>query len=228
MLLGAVVQVFEDFRYTDHTETGDTATLAFSARVGGPRARRDRPAALRRRREDPRDGGLRAADERRHALADGDGAEARGDGRPDRLGAGAAGAGPELVQARGQLRPSAPGGARSRAGSRARTGRRRGRRAPPRRSRAGCRCSRRAAARMSSSGCSRTAARGRCRRWRSAANGTSERPSMVSPALALVSCDDRRRQVDVADRLLPDGVRREAGAADRPAARGWTPRRGRP
>ena len=34
MLLDAVVQVFEDFRYTDHTETGDTATLAFSARVG--------------------------------------------------------------------------------------------------------------------------------------------------------------------------------------------------
>ena len=28
------MQVFEDFRYTDHTETGDTATLAFSARVG--------------------------------------------------------------------------------------------------------------------------------------------------------------------------------------------------
>jgi SnoaL-like protein len=34
MLLGAVSQVFEDFRYTDHTETGDTATLAFSAKVG--------------------------------------------------------------------------------------------------------------------------------------------------------------------------------------------------
>lgn len=33
-LLGAVAQVFEDFHYTDHTETGDTATLAFSARVG--------------------------------------------------------------------------------------------------------------------------------------------------------------------------------------------------
>ncbi len=33
-LLGAVVRVFEDFRYTDHTETDDTATLAFSARVG--------------------------------------------------------------------------------------------------------------------------------------------------------------------------------------------------
>jgi SnoaL-like domain len=34
MLLGAVVRVFEDFRYTDQTETGDTAMLAFSARVG--------------------------------------------------------------------------------------------------------------------------------------------------------------------------------------------------
>ena len=34
MLLGAVVQVFEDFRYTDHVETGNAATLAFSARVG--------------------------------------------------------------------------------------------------------------------------------------------------------------------------------------------------
>jgi SnoaL-like domain len=34
MLLGTVVQVFEDFRYTDHTETGDTATLAFSCRIG--------------------------------------------------------------------------------------------------------------------------------------------------------------------------------------------------
>ena len=34
MLLGAVVQVFEDFRYTDQVETGDSAALAFSARVG--------------------------------------------------------------------------------------------------------------------------------------------------------------------------------------------------
>ena len=34
MLLGAVAQVFEDFRYTDQTETGDAAALAFSARVG--------------------------------------------------------------------------------------------------------------------------------------------------------------------------------------------------
>jgi hypothetical protein len=32
--LGAVVQVFEDFRYTDQVETGETAVLAFSARVG--------------------------------------------------------------------------------------------------------------------------------------------------------------------------------------------------
>jgi SnoaL-like domain len=34
LLLGAVSQVFEDFRYTDHIETGDAAALAFSARVG--------------------------------------------------------------------------------------------------------------------------------------------------------------------------------------------------
>jgi SnoaL-like protein len=33
-LLGAVSQVFEDFRYTDQVETGDVATLAFSARIG--------------------------------------------------------------------------------------------------------------------------------------------------------------------------------------------------
>jgi hypothetical protein len=34
MLLGAVSQVFEDFRYTDQVETGEAAALAFSARVG--------------------------------------------------------------------------------------------------------------------------------------------------------------------------------------------------
>jgi hypothetical protein len=34
MLLGAVVQIFEDFRYTDQVETGDTAVLVFEARVG--------------------------------------------------------------------------------------------------------------------------------------------------------------------------------------------------
>jgi SnoaL-like domain len=34
MLLTAVSQVFEDFRYTDHVETGDAAALAFSAQVG--------------------------------------------------------------------------------------------------------------------------------------------------------------------------------------------------
>jgi hypothetical protein len=34
MILGAVAQVFEDFRYTDQVETGDTAMLAFSTRVG--------------------------------------------------------------------------------------------------------------------------------------------------------------------------------------------------
>jgi ketosteroid isomerase-like protein len=34
MLLGAVAQVFGDFRYTDQVETGDSAALMFSARVG--------------------------------------------------------------------------------------------------------------------------------------------------------------------------------------------------
>jgi hypothetical protein len=34
VLHGAILKVFQDFRYTDHTETGDTAMLAFSARVG--------------------------------------------------------------------------------------------------------------------------------------------------------------------------------------------------
>lgn len=34
MILGAVLEVLEDFRYTDQVETGDVAALAFSARVG--------------------------------------------------------------------------------------------------------------------------------------------------------------------------------------------------
>jgi SnoaL-like domain len=34
MLLTAVAQVFEDFRYTDQVEMGGAAALAFSARVG--------------------------------------------------------------------------------------------------------------------------------------------------------------------------------------------------
>ena len=34
VVLAAVVQVFEDFRYTDQVEDGDTAVLMFSARVG--------------------------------------------------------------------------------------------------------------------------------------------------------------------------------------------------
>jgi len=33
-LLGAVVRVFEDFRYVDQIETGDSAALVFKARVG--------------------------------------------------------------------------------------------------------------------------------------------------------------------------------------------------
>ena len=34
VLLGAVVQVFEDFRYVEQVETGDTAVLVFEARAG--------------------------------------------------------------------------------------------------------------------------------------------------------------------------------------------------
>jgi len=34
VLLGTVAQVFEGFHYTGQIETGDTAVLAFSARVG--------------------------------------------------------------------------------------------------------------------------------------------------------------------------------------------------
>jgi hypothetical protein len=34
MILGAVVQVFEEFRYTDQIESSDTAVLMFEARVG--------------------------------------------------------------------------------------------------------------------------------------------------------------------------------------------------
>ena len=34
LVLGAVVQVFEDFRYTAQVEEGDTAVLVFEARVG--------------------------------------------------------------------------------------------------------------------------------------------------------------------------------------------------
>jgi ketosteroid isomerase-like protein len=34
LVLGAVVQVFEDFRYVEHVEQGDVAILMFEARVG--------------------------------------------------------------------------------------------------------------------------------------------------------------------------------------------------
>jgi hypothetical protein len=34
VLLGAVAEVFEDFRYVDQVETGNTAVLLFEARVG--------------------------------------------------------------------------------------------------------------------------------------------------------------------------------------------------
>ena len=39
VLLGAVVQVFEDFRYVEQVETGDAAVLMFEARVGDKSSR---------------------------------------------------------------------------------------------------------------------------------------------------------------------------------------------
>jgi hypothetical protein len=37
LLLGNVIEVFEDFRYTDQVEAGDAAVLVFEARVGDRR-----------------------------------------------------------------------------------------------------------------------------------------------------------------------------------------------
>ena len=37
LLLGNVVEVFEDFRYIDQVESGDAAVLVFEARVGDRR-----------------------------------------------------------------------------------------------------------------------------------------------------------------------------------------------
>jgi SnoaL-like domain len=34
VVLGAALRVFEEFRYIEHVETGDTAVLVFEARVG--------------------------------------------------------------------------------------------------------------------------------------------------------------------------------------------------
>ncbi len=184
MLLDAVVQVFEDFRYTDHTETGDTATLAFSARVGDRELdgidllRFDADGKVREMAVYVRPMSGRQRPRR------GDAAEARGARRQLSAWRQA----PEPAQARSwpswafSCQDRVVAG--SRAGSRARTGRRRGRRAPPRRSRARCRRSLplRIAERARRR-CSRTGARGRCRRRRRAATGSSERPSIVRPAL---------------------------------------------
>ena len=52
LLLGAVVQVFEDFRYVEQVETGDTAVLMFEARVGEQAAAGRRHPQVRRRRSD--------------------------------------------------------------------------------------------------------------------------------------------------------------------------------
>ena len=83
MLLGAVVQVFEDFRYTDQVETGDSAALAFSARVGDRELDGIDFLQLRRRGPDQPDGGVRPADERRARPRRGDAEEARRERPPE-------------------------------------------------------------------------------------------------------------------------------------------------
>ena len=72
VLLGAVVQVFEDFRYLDQVEDGDTAVLIFEATGRRPRAQRRRHPALRRRRPDQRADGDGPADERHERPGRGD------------------------------------------------------------------------------------------------------------------------------------------------------------
>ncbi len=77
MLLAMVAHVFEDFRYTDQIETGDTAALAFEARVGDRELEGIDLLALRRRRQGARDGGLHAPPQRRQSPRQGDAAQAR-------------------------------------------------------------------------------------------------------------------------------------------------------
>ena len=78
VLLGAVVQVFEDFRYLEQVETGDTAVLMFEARVGDKRAAGGRHPQVRRRRPDRRDDRDGPADERHARARRGDAQAARG------------------------------------------------------------------------------------------------------------------------------------------------------
>ena len=52
VVLGAVVEVFEDFGYTDELAGEGTSALVFEARVARSAAAGNRPAALRRRRPD--------------------------------------------------------------------------------------------------------------------------------------------------------------------------------
>ena len=78
MLLATVVEVFEDFSYTDQVETAGTAILAFSARVGDRDARRHRPPPLRRPGQGLRDGGVHPSPEWPQRPRRGDAAQADG------------------------------------------------------------------------------------------------------------------------------------------------------
>ena len=81
MLLGAVVQVFEDFRYTDQVESGDTAVLLFEARVGDRELNGVDILRFDADGPDPRDDGDGATDERYERACGGDASEACGGGK---------------------------------------------------------------------------------------------------------------------------------------------------
>src|SRR5262245_31252234 len=120
MLLAAVAQVFEDFRYTDQAETGDAAALAFSAKVGDRELdgidflRFDDTGKVRELAVYIRPmSGVNALAE---AMA-----KKLEELAPDRLAAGHAGAGLQLREPGGELISEDEGGGNRCTGSRART-----------------------------------------------------------------------------------------------------------
>ena len=80
VLLGAVVQVFEDFRYLEQVETGDVAVLMFEARVGDKQLQGVDILKFGEDDRIARDDGDGAADERHARPGRADAADARGGG----------------------------------------------------------------------------------------------------------------------------------------------------
>ena len=78
MLLTAVSDVFEEFRYTDQVETGETAMLAFSATVGDRTLDGIDLLRFDERGQDLRDDGVHSPLERPQRSRRGDAAQAAG------------------------------------------------------------------------------------------------------------------------------------------------------